>query len=168
MSMKTFFWPFFLIIISLCISCSHITADKPMARDTSAATEESAEAPAAVPSMETAEPSASTASTLSVGKAVISTDIVERDPVGEGTIFPASVEKLYCHSLILGADEETTIHHVWYWGNQQMADITLDIRSPRFRTYSSKRILSEWKGTWRVELTGPDGEIMATAAFNVE
>jgi hypothetical protein len=166
MSMKTFFGPFVFIIISLCISCSHIDADEPMARDTSASANPTAVAsPAEAPAD---APNEKAASALTVGKAVICTDIMERNPVGEGTLFPASVEKLYCHSLILGAEEETTIHHVWYWENQQMADIALDIRSPRFRTNSSKRILSEWKGTWRVELIGPDGEILDTVAFNVE
>jgi hypothetical protein len=105
---------------------------------------------------------------LHIGKMVICIDIQDREPVGIGTIFPDTTGQVYCHSLILGATEETLIHHVWYWNDQKMADVPLTVRSQRFRTYSSKKILPEWKGAWRVELTGPDGELLSTAAFNIE
>lgn len=105
---------------------------------------------------------------LRVGKMVVCIDIQEREPVGAGTMFPATTGQVYCHSLILGAEEETIIHHVWYWNDQKMADVPLTVRSQRFRTYSSKKILPQWKGAWRVELTGPDGALLSTAAFNIE
>jgi len=108
------------------------------------------------------------AGTLQVDKAVICRDVVEHEAVEPGTLFPADVEKLYCFTRVLGAEEPVTIHHVWYWNDRKMADVPLTVRSPRFRTYSSKRILPQWTGAWRVEITSPDGRLLGTAAFNVE
>jgi len=131
----------------------------------------SPEEPQSSPAMETEEkpaPAETSTTGLTIDKMVVCTGIEEREPVGEGTLFQSGVGKLYCFSLVLGAEEPTVIHHVWYWNDQKMADIPLTIRSSRFRTYSSKNILPQWKGAWRVELTGPKGEILSTAAFNVE
>lgn len=131
----------------------------------------SAGKPESMPSAETAEapsPAEAPTAAFSAGKMAVCTGIEERECVGEGTLFESGVGKLYCYSLVLGAEEETVVHHVWYWNEEKMADVPLVVRSPRFRTYSSKNILPEWKGAWRVELVGPDGEIISTAAFNVE
>lgn len=125
------------------------------------------EQPASQPSMEKAPAEAPTAA-FSAGKMAVCTGIEERECVGEGTLFESGVGKLYCYSLVLGAEEETVVHHVWYWNEEKIADVPLVVRSPRFMTYSSKNILPEWKGAWRVELVGPDGEIISTAAFDVE
>jgi hypothetical protein len=105
---------------------------------------------------------------ITVAKAVICTGVQDRAPVGEGTLFPSTVGKIYCYSLILLPEGETTIHHIWYWEDNRMADVPLTVRAPRFRTYSSKQILPQWKGAWRVELTGPDGKVLATTAFTIE
>ena len=106
---------------------------------------------------------------LMVDSSVICRGVVDRDPMGAGTLFPNDVEQLFCHSVILRDEgEDTVIHHVWYWNEQKMADVPLTVRSTRFRTYSSKKILPQWKGAWRVEVTGPDGELLSTNAFNIE
>ncbi len=131
----------------------------------------SAEEPAASPAMKTEQPApskAESASALHVEKMVICKEIQDRKLVGEATTFPGSVEKLFCQSLVQGAKEETTVHHVWYWNNQKMADIPLNIRTSSFNTYSSKKILAQWKGAWRVDLLGPQGDVLSSASFTVE
>jgi hypothetical protein len=99
---------------------------------------------------------------------VIARGVQERNPVGVGNIFAGDVGQLFCHSLILGAEGETTIHHVWYWNAQKMADVPLTIRSPRFRTRSSKKILPHWTGPWRVEVVSSDGEVLEMTEFVVQ
>ncbi len=98
---------------------------------------------------------------------VIARGVEARNPVGVGTAFAGDVGQLVCHSVILGAEGETTIHHVWYWNDQKMADVPLAIRSPRFRTHSSKRILPHWTGPWRVEVVSSDGEMLEMTEFVV-
>jgi hypothetical protein len=196
MSIKLLSGSMMLLILSLFISSPVMAAEEELPRmnpesmetapaSPSAPAEEAVEAPAPdappaspeeeEPAVQSDDESAVTpspiekdATGLHVEKMVICIDIQDREPVGEGTIFPATTGQVYCHSRILGAEAETTIHHVWYWNDQKMADVPLTVRSRSYRTHSSKKILPQWKGSWRVELTGPDGEILDTAAFNIE
>ena len=85
-------------------------------------------------------------------EAVVCRDVVDRKPVGSDTIFPDSVEKLYCFSKILGAKTPTTISHVWYYGNAEMFRISLPVKSASWRTYSLKNIRSHETGSWHVEI----------------
>ncbi len=128
------------------------------------------------PGHEAAAPRGSEASETATGDAwglraenvVIARGVEERNPVGVGKAFAGDVGRLFCHSLILGAQGETTIHHVWYWNAQKMADVPLTIRSPRFRTRSSKKILPHWTGPWRVEVVSSDGEVLEMTEFVVQ
>ncbi len=50
---------------------------------------------------------------LDVDVAAICTSVVEREPVGTGISFPASVGELFCFTRILGAQTPTQIIHVF-------------------------------------------------------
>ncbi len=105
---------------------------------------------------------------LSVVESAIATGIEDRTPVGMGGTFPSDVEKLYCYSKIAGGDEGSVIKHVWYYGDKVMAEVELDIRSPLFRTWSSKRIIPSWTGPWKVEIIADDGTVLETLDFTIE
>lgn len=163
---------FLFVLLSLCSPL--LAADQALPHEEIGNMEEPVTPPALErpatppPPAQTPLPVMKPTTTLSVGSMVICRGIQDRTPLAPGTLFTGDVGKLYCQSLILGAEEETAIHHVWYWKEQKMADVILTVRSLRFRTHSSKKILPHWTGPWRVELQGPNGEILSTAAFNVE
>ncbi|MCD6161394.1 MAG: DUF2914 domain-containing protein [candidate division Zixibacteria bacterium] len=94
--------------------------------------------------------------------------VEERELQGEATVFPANVERIYCWSLITGCLEPTTVEHIWYYGGEEKARVSLDIKYPRVRTWSYKTILPEWKGDWKVEVVDEDGKILATSLIKVE
>ncbi|MFC1683254.1 DUF2914 domain-containing protein [Candidatus Zixiibacteriota bacterium] len=98
----------------------------------------------------------------------VCTAVEDRDPVGEGSVFPATVEKLFCHTLVEGAEEPTSVTHVWYHGEEKMAEVILSVNSPHWRTWSSKRIVPGWTGDWRVDVLDEAGEPLASIAFQVE
>jgi hypothetical protein len=98
----------------------------------------------------------------------ICTSIEDRDPVGEGSAFPATVEKLFCHTLVKGAEEPTSVTHVWYHGEEKMAEVILSVNSPHWRTWSSKRIVAGWTGDWRVDILDEAGGQLASIAFQIE
>lgn len=100
--------------------------------------------------------------------ATICTTVEDREPVGAGEVFPATVEKLYCHTLIEGAEEPITITHVWYHGEENMAEVFLDVKSVRWRTWSSKKIVQSWTGEWRVDILGPEGNALTSISFQVQ
>jgi len=100
--------------------------------------------------------------------ATICTEIQDREPVGAGDTFPATVGKLYCHTLVEGAEEPTMVTHVWYHGQDKMAEVTLDVNSVRWRTWSSKKIVESWTGDWHVEVLDEDGKVLTTTPFQIQ
>jgi len=104
---------------------------------------------------------------LAVAEASICRDVVNRQPVGAGDSFEASVGKLFCFTKITGAQSPTQISHAWYFGDAQKATVTLSVKSSSWRTYSSKRIQPHEIGDWRVDVLGPGGEILQTLQFKI-
>jgi len=107
------------------------------------------------------------AAELSVERAAICQDVVEREPVDEGTSFPVSVGKLYCFTKIVGAETPAEVIHVWYFGDVERGRITLSIGGSSWRTYSSKVIQEHEIGSWRVEVLDASGKVLQTINFTV-
>ena len=105
------------------------------------------------------------AATLEVRDAAVSTGVHDRVPTGISATFDSSVGKLYAFTRIVGADSDTRVYHKWYHGGELMADIPLSVRSGDWRTWSSKTILPEWTGSWRVVVVSEDGSVLGTVDF---
>lgn len=104
---------------------------------------------------------------LELTRAVIVRSVIDREPVEPETVFPADVGKISCFTQIGGAASQTYIVHVWFWKDQEMARIELPVRSISWRTWSTKRILSEWTGPWKVVILDEDGTELGTLPFEV-
>lgn len=102
-----------------------------------------------------------------VADAVVATGVVEREPVGAGTEFPASVGTLYFYTVFTGDFEESRVTHVWLFEGKEMARIPVTVRGPRWRTWTSKTILPEWTGRWTVHVEGADGTVVRSVEFQV-
>ena len=105
---------------------------------------------------------------LSVEESAIALDVIDRMPVGSDSSFVASVGTVYCWMRVAGAEGEVAIHHVWFHGDQEMADIELRIGGSPWRTWSSKAIVPEWTGDWRVEVRDSAGNVIETIRFTVQ
>jgi hypothetical protein len=66
--------------------------------------------------------------------------VEDRQPSGIGSVFPEDLDKLYCFTKIDGADRTTYVHHVWYFGNKEIARVKLPVKSKSWRTWSSKNL----------------------------
>jgi hypothetical protein len=100
--------------------------------------------------------------------ATICAEIPDREAVGAADSFAAAVGKLYCHTLVEGAKEPTTVTHVWYHGERNMAEIILEVGSVRWRTWSSKKIVENWTGGWHVDILDENGEVLASKSFQIQ
>ena len=98
--------------------------------------------------------------------AVICTEVTDRAPVGAADKFPATVGRLMCFSEVKGATGKVV--HVWLHGDKEMASVELNIGGDRWRTWSAKNIMPDWKGAWKVEVRDEAGAVLATAAFTIE
>ncbi len=105
---------------------------------------------------------------LSVEESAIALDVIDRMPVGSDSTFVASVGRVYCWTLVAGAEGEVAIHHVWFHGDQEMADTELSIGGSPWRTWSNKAIMPEWTGAWRVEVRDSAGNVIETIRFTVQ
>ncbi len=105
---------------------------------------------------------------LSVVESATALDVIDRLPVGSDSTFVASVGLVYCWTRVAGAEGEVAIHHVWFHGDQEMADIELRIGGSPWRTWSSKAIVPEWTGAWRVEVRDSAGNVIETIRFTIQ
>jgi hypothetical protein len=104
---------------------------------------------------------------FSVQEMVFCTSIEDREPVQPDSIFQDTVEQVYCFTRVTGTPDSTSIFHVWYHDGEEAARVELPVMSSPWRTWSSKRILKEWHGIWRVDILMPGGKLLVSKEFLV-
>lgn len=98
---------------------------------------------------------------------IVTTEILDREPVNDGAAFSPSMGSVYYFTEVKGAHAPTQITHIWYYEGEQMAQVPLSVDGPRWRTWSSKQILQDWTGSWRVEAVDADGNVLSSQTFEV-
>jgi len=106
-------------------------------------------------------------SPVTVNEMVFCRGIAQKNPVDISTHFPDSIERVYCHTKLSSTQDQTSISHVWYYNDTQMAIVDLAVNGRSWRTWSSKRIVKEWGGTWRVDVVSASGKIICSEEFVV-
>ena len=110
---------------------------------------------------------ASPAVALQVERAVACTEVEAREPVGVAEGFPADVGAVLLFTRLTGIEAVTTITHVWYHGDREVARIPLGVRPPAWRTWSEKRIYPGMTGAWRVVVEDAEGRALREATFTI-
>jgi len=103
-----------------------------------------------------------------VGRFVVCENVVDREPVGVTTTFPAGTEKAYAYLEAKDVKADTTVYFVWSNEGAELARVPLNLGAgSRWRTYSSKTLFA-MTGNWRVEIQDEGGAVLASADFKVE
>ena len=105
---------------------------------------------------------------IMVEEIAICTAVEEREPVGIDSVFSSDVGQLYCYTKITGLQDTSLVSHVWFHNNEQMASVQLTLKAKTWRTWSSKRIMPDWSGDWRVEIQNAAGELVAKKSFKIQ
>jgi hypothetical protein len=84
-----------------------------------------------------------------------------------GNRFPNSVSRLYCFTKIIGATQPTEVVHVWRYGNEERARVSLAVKAATWRTYSSKAIQDHEMGLWQVQILDAAGNLLKTIDFEI-
>jgi len=108
---------------------------------------------------------------IEVLRAYVCEEIEESEPAQAGTAFQteeAEGSRLCCFSEIGLPAGSDTVLHIWYWGEREMLRVPLEVRAPRWRTWSAKRVQDDWKGAWRVDISDRAGLILMRLGFSVE
>ncbi len=106
--------------------------------------------------------------TAAVTEISICTAVQDRVPVGADTSFSSDVQRLFCYTKISGAAADSSVTHVWYHGDNEMARQKLSVKADQWRTWSSKRIVDSWTGEWRVDVLSAPGTVLESKVFMVK
>ncbi len=108
---------------------------------------------------------------VSVTRAYICRGIEESEPTDAGRSFlpkEDGLNRLCCFSEIIGSAGPDSIWHVWYWGGREMGRVGLEVKSARWRTWSRKQVLDEWKGEWHVDIVDASDFLLYRLDFSIE
>jgi len=104
----------------------------------------------------------------SVTRIIMTTGMEGREPVDSGTSFSSNTGKLFCFTEIAAEEYPTEVTHIWIYEKNIEAEIKLPVKSPKWRTYSSKAILPEWKGNWKIEVYSKEGKLIDSIDFRID
>ena len=93
--------------------------------------------------------------------------VSDRMPVGAADSFMPDVDSVFLWCRVTGAQDTTTIKHVWYYRSEEMTSIELPVNASSWRTWSSKTILPTWTGRWEVKILNAAGSELAVVPFTI-
>ena len=114
---------------------------------------------------ETTQP---TTKVIKVDEMAVCTSVEDRQPVGTDTAFVKTIGQLYCFVKVSGESDSTSIFQTWIFNDKEMAKVELSIKGKTWRTWSSKRIVEDWVGNWKVEVSDATGNILMTKEFVIK
>ncbi len=105
---------------------------------------------------------------LRVVRDAVATGISNREPTDPSEVFAPSLGRIYYFTEVRSPSPGTEIAHVWYYGEREVARITLPIDGRTWRTWSSTQVSPRRTGQWKVEAVTAEGTILASRAFSIE
>jgi len=111
--------------------------------------------------------SVANADQLKLFEAVMCEEIYSDTPRNPTSVFSATKEKAVSFSVFDPVPQKTFIYHNWYHRDVPSARIRLQLKPPRWSTFSSIQIRKTDIGPWRVEITDDKGDILGVLRFSV-
>ncbi|MEN8806836.1 MAG: DUF2914 domain-containing protein [Desulfobacterales bacterium] len=106
---------------------------------------------------------------LRVAEAIICENVKNRMPAGVQNSFPWSIPRVYVWSIIKAEKYPAKIRHIYYFGEQKISDVALNVRSFSWRTWSYQTISDKrYKGSWRVDIATAEGKVLQRLYFEVK
>lgn len=105
---------------------------------------------------------------LTVEEMVFCAAVQDRAPSLPDTAFASTVENVWCFVRVAGAADTTSITHVWYYNDREMSRVELAVKSANWRTWSSKQILPDMQGIWRVDVLSSAGDVLKSGTFAIK
>jgi len=99
-----------------------------------------------------------------ISQAVFAKNVENRQPVNIIVDADNSLGKIYFFTNIRNLTGET-ITHRWIYKNNVMAEVSFEVRGPRWRVWSSKNLWHTWVGEWTVEVLNQQSEVLLTKRF---
>ncbi|MBI3270223.1 MAG: DUF2914 domain-containing protein [Planctomycetes bacterium] len=101
-----------------------------------------------------------------VTETAICLEIQNRSPAKRLSSVKLADGKVFCWIRVLGA-EGHKVRHVWVLNGKHYPGIWLEIQSPNWRTWGSKRLEKGMEGNARVDIEDESGKVLATLPFQI-
>lgn len=102
-----------------------------------------------------------------VGNAVPCKQVQDKEPVEPNTVFPADIGRIYFHTVIHTTEQPTFVIHEWYYRDQMISNVKLDVNFPRTRTWSYKTIQPNMSGNWKVRVIDAKSNLLKESFFKI-
>lgn len=83
--------------------------------------------------------------------AQFTTGVENREPIDQVSFVENEARKIFFFTDLRGLEGRTVIHR-WVYGGNVVAEVSFDVRGPRWRVWSSKDLMPDWIGDWTVEI----------------
>jgi len=99
-----------------------------------------------------------------ISRSAFTTEIVNKEPLTELNEISVDVTRVYFFTEIIGLNGHV-ITHRWEYNGQVMAEVNFQVNADRWRTWSSKNMLSSWTGKWQVSVLDEGGNVIDQGEF---
>ncbi len=112
-----------------------------------------------------AEEDITTAMSGPVARAVFTNGINDREPVDDVTQVGIDVNQIFFFTELRGMAGQT-VSHRWEYNGAVMAEVPFNVGAPRWRVWSSKKLVPAWTGEWQVSVIDANGNNVGSRSFN--
>lgn len=107
------------------------------------------------------------AANAEVARAVVTTAVVDREPVSDLTSIPATDSSAIFFTELRNM-EGATVTHLWKFNGEVMAEVKFNVGGARWRIWSSKNLMPEWYGEWIIDVVDDAGNVLTEKNFIYE
>ncbi len=98
--------------------------------------------------------------------AQFTTAIEGREPVDQVSFVSNETRQIFLFSDLRHLQGHRVTHR-WIYRDKVMAEVAFEVGGPRWRVWSSKRLLPDWVGDWTVEVVTDEGEVIAAETLTI-
>ena len=104
-----------------------------------------------------------------VSRAQFTTAVLDREPTDELSVIGSDADTVFFFTELRNMDGMNVTHR-WSLNGTVMAEVAFKVGSARWRVYSSKNLMPEWRGDWVVDVVAENGTVIEskTMAYSAE
>jgi len=121
-----------------------------------------------VSSTETAETTQTEQSGISQGsvtRSIFTSQISEHEPIDKIEKLNSNNRSIYYFTELRDMSGQTAMHR-WEFNGNVMAETNFTVAGPRWRVWSSKNLLPDWTGEWKVSVLNGVGDVISEDIFS--
>jgi hypothetical protein len=99
-----------------------------------------------------------------VVRAAFTSAVVDREPADSLKSLTTEFDKVFFFTEIANM-EGRQVKHQWIYDGKVVAEVPFQIGGPRWRIYSSKRLMKDWVGQWTVAVVDETGRKLREDSF---